>query len=111
MAKYKVNWLIKGLVPGKKYLVPGDTVELDADVAARSVQVGSLEEIKPSVAPPTSPGASPNTPAGGEADAVNLQEMTKAQLVQYAAEKLGLSLDTNKSKAMLLAAIESAVGK
>lgn len=116
MAKYQVKWLIKGLATDRKYLRPGETVDLSPEAAARSVEVGSLQLIQQpkAAAPPEAPGAGTSTdvPAGGQVEeTANLQEMSKAQLVEYGKEQLGLSLDINKTKANLLAAIEEAAGK
>lgn len=108
MTKYRVNWPIKGLVPDKKYLLPGDTVELDEDEAARSVEVGSLTLMKPGAAP----GAGTPQGTGGQADApVDISQMNKSQLVDYAQKALGLTLDINLSKKNLLAAIADAAAK
>ncbi len=97
MNTYVANWQIQGLKDSPD-LQPGETIELDEETAAPLVKGGSLLPLEE--AGPTDPD--PN---------VDLSAMTKAQLVQYAKEKLELELDINEKKDTLLAAIVEAADK
>jgi hypothetical protein len=120
MAKYRVNWLIKGLVPGIKYLNPNEIVDLEPEDAARSLEVGSLSLVvtKGTACGMTdtgngsgsAPGASApaGAPDGNQGGEIALDAMNKGQLVKYAQEALGLALDINLSKKNILAAIAEA---
>jgi hypothetical protein len=89
MKTYKANWEVQGL-RDVKVLAPGAIVKLDPEEAATLVACGSLSQCD------------------GDTNA-DLLSMSKAQLVEYAQEQMGLTLDTNKKKDDLLAAIAEAV--
>ncbi len=98
MPKYKVNWPIKGLVKPGETLKPGQIITLDEAAARRSLEVGSLSACN-------------DNPKPSGAPAADLSGMSKTQLVEYGQEKLGLTLDVNKKKDELLAAIAAAASE
>lgn len=92
MAKqiYSVNWRLEGL--GDRVLGKGDTVVLDDDIAAPLLASGVL------------------TPSRGEATlptGAALAQMTKAELVEWAAATIALELSMANSKAEIIAEIEA----
>jgi hypothetical protein len=92
---YHVNWRIKGLK--KLRLVTGDSINLTEDEAAPFIRTGALTLEKQSL---------PIPPMLDEP--ADLSTKTKAQLVEYAHETFGLTLDVNKKKDELLAVIAEA---
>lgn len=98
---YKVNWPLHGLKD--KPLAEGATVSIDADEAKPLVDCGVLSPCK---AESAAGDAGDN---GG--DSTDLSSMNKAQLVEYAQQKLNVTLDINKKRDELLAAIAEAAGK
>jgi uncharacterized protein YgbK (DUF1537 family) len=86
VASFKVKTPIRK--DGEDY-APGEIIQLSAKEAATMPHaVEALPEAKPAAS--TAP---------------DLSKMTKQQLVEYAQEKLGLTLDVNSTKDELLAAI------
>jgi hypothetical protein len=105
MKTYIANWEIQGL-PDAPVLPPGGTIELDEKTAEPLVKGGSL-----SLFDKKTEGGKGNAQGKDPDPDVDLSAMTKAQLVEYAREKLGLDLDAGKNKDSLLAAIIEAAGK
>ena len=98
MKTYIANWKIQGL-PDTPVLPPGGTIELEEETAAPLVKGGSLSLFDKKAS------------SGDPDPEVDLSAMTKAQLVEYAREKLELDLDVSNNKDSLLAAIVEAAGK
>ena len=101
MQTYKANWQIQGL-KDKFVLKPDEKIDLDDETAAPLVKGGSLSLFNKKAEVGNGNDPDPD---------VDLSAMTKAQLVEYAREKLELELDQSKNKDSLLAAIIEAAGK
>jgi len=81
---------------------PGEAVTAEATVTGWN---------DPPAGEPAPESAQPGLPLGGEKPAVDLDVMTKAELIAYAKAEFDLELDEKLLKAELIAAIEAAEAK
>lgn len=78
----------------------GETLECDPDLERRLVEVDRIAEFV---------GAEPSTPSTATdevEEAIDLEDMTKAELVAYA-EANGIEVDAKSRKAEIIAAIKA----